>query len=64
MYSGPGHVDCPWKGPEVSVGMFPCFFFCKFCVFVNWDLLPEGKGRCVGPGGAQIRVWGGGVDCL
>ena len=26
---------------------------------MNWDLLPEGKGRCVGPDGAQIRVWGG-----
>ena len=26
---------------------------------MNWDLLPEGKGRCVGPNGAQIRVRGG-----
>ena len=28
---------------------------------MNWDLLPEGKGRWVGLDGAQIRVWGGGV---
>ena len=59
-----GMLTAHGKGPKSVLVCFHVFFFGTFCVFVNWDLLPEGKGRCVGPNGAQIRVWGGGVDCL